>query len=82
MDYKFPKVFSYGYGWRFRLMVFEDNLDEPIFSGFFLAPSLVLGRTIAYNWRKEFKMQNDITDESNFVYDLYNLSLGDRRKVK
>lgn len=81
-DYEFPQLFNYGYGWRFRLMVFEnDDCDTPIFESYFCAPSMVLARHILSNFRAEFLVANGITDD-NFVYDLYNLSLGDRRKIK
>lgn len=79
--YEFPKIFSYGYGWRFRLSVFDNDFDDQIYTCYFMAPSMVTARQVAANWRAEFLIQNGI-NEDLFIYDLYNLSFGDRRLIK
>lgn len=69
-------------GYKFILTVYTKDSNENLFSIEFNAPSMVMAGNMFVYWRDKFLKINNFIDDKNFIYELYNISLGKRRVIK
>lgn len=70
-----------GNGFRYILTVYDTSFEKRLFNIAFNAPSMVTAGNMFTYWRDQFLKLNEFNDE-NFIYELYNISLGKRRIIK
>lgn len=83
MDKVYVPYINPGLGYRYVLTVYNGSLDlcDLMFTQGFNAPSMVVAGNMFQEWRKKFLELNGFKDD-NFIYELYNISLGKRRLIK
>lgn len=68
-------------GYRFILTVYDKAVNERMLCLNFNAPSMVVAGDMFVRWREKFLEINGFEDD-NFIYEIYNISLGKRRVIK
>ena len=83
MDKVYVPYIKTGIGYKYVLTVYEKQISPEflIFTYEFNAPSMVIANNMFTEWRKNFLELNGFKDD-NFIYELYNISLGKRRVIK
>lgn len=71
-----------GNGYKYIITVYTKDSNEYLFSLEYRAPSMVIANNMFIRWRELFLQINDFKDDQNFIYEIYNISLGKRRIIK